>query len=265
MNHTFSIITIVYNGESLIEGTMQSVLNQTFTDYEYIIVDGASKDSTLSIVQGLSQKHPLPEQSGCKHSIKWISEPDKGLYDAMNKGLRLATGDFVLFLNAGDRLFEPTTLAKLAAAATPTTDILYGETMLVDDVRNHIGTRTDLTVQKLPENMTWRSMRLGMVVCHQSFLPARRIAPQYIEQNLAADIDWVIKCLKQAKNVTNSHTIVSEYLMGGVSKKRHQQSLKDRYAVLKEHFGFVPNLFNHLLITIRAFGFKFFNQGKPKY
>ena len=253
----FSIITIVYNGESLIAGTMQSVLNQTFTDYEYIIVDGASKDATLSIIQGLAKQHPL--------SIKWISERDKGLYDAMNKGLRLATGDFVLFLNAGDRLFEPTTLEKIAAAATPTTDILYGETMLVDDDRNHIGTRTALTVQKLPAKLTWQSMRFGMVVCHQAFLPARKLTPQYIEQNLAADIDWVIKCLKNAGNVTNTHVVVSEYLMGGMSKTRHQQSLKDRYAVLETHFGKVGNFLNHGFITLRAVFFKVKNWGKKTY
>ena len=253
----FSIITIVYNGESLVAGTMQSVLNQTFTDYEYIIVDGASKDATLSIVQDLAKMHPL--------SIKWISERDKGLYDAMNKGLRLATGDFVLFLNAGDRLFEPTTLEKIAAAATPTTDILYGETMLVDDDRNHIGTRTALTVQKLPAKLTWQSMRFGMVVCHQAFLPARKLTPQYIEQNLAADIDWVIKCLKNAGNVTNTHVVVSEYLMGGMSKTRHQQSLKDRYAVLETHFGKVGNFLNHGFITLRAVFFKIKNWGKATY
>ena len=257
MNPKFSIITIVYNGECLIEGTMQSVVNQTFTDYEYIIVDGSSKDSTLSIVKDFAQNTPL--------SIKWISEPDKGLYDAMNKGLSLTTGYFVLFLNAGDRLFETTTLEKIAAAATPTTDILYGETMLVDDDRRPIGTRTNITVQKLPEKLTWRSMRFGMVVCHQSFLPARKIAPLYIQGNLAADIDWVINCLKNAQNATNTHTIVSEYLMGGVSKKRHQQSLRDRFVVLKTHFGTVANFFNHIIITLRAVVFKIKNLGKAKY
>jgi glycosyltransferase involved in cell wall biosynthesis len=264
----FSIITVVYNGTSLIEGTMQSVLNQTFTNYEYIIVDGASKDNTLSIVIEFAKKHPLPDESGFRprlNSIKWISERDKGLYDAMNKGLRLATGDFVLFLNAGDRLFEPTTLEKMAATITPTTDILYGETMLVDDNRQHKGTRTDLTVQKLPSKLTWQSMRFGMVVCHQAFLPSRKLAPQYIEDNLAADIDWVIKCLKKAENVTNTQVIVSEYLMGGMSKTRHQQSLKDRYAVLKTHFGKVRNFLNHVVITLRAVVFKIKNLGKTSY
>jgi glycosyltransferase involved in cell wall biosynthesis len=253
----FSIITIVYNGESLIEGTMQSVLNQTFTDYEYLIIDGNSKDNTFKIVEDLQKKHPL--------SIRAISERDKGLYDAMNKGLAMAKGDFVLFLNAGDRFFETTTLEKVAKCATPDTDILFGETMLVNDERQHIGTRTDLTVQKLPKQLTWRSLRYGMVVCHQSFFPRRTLTPQYMEDNLAADIDWVIHCLKKSKNQTNTQVIISEYLMGGVSKTRHQQSLKDRYEVLKMHFGWLPNLFNHGIIVVRALIFKLKNKDKPSY
>jgi glycosyltransferase involved in cell wall biosynthesis len=261
----FSIITIVYNGENLIEGTMQSVLNQTFTDYEYIIVDGKSTDKTFNIVQDFQKTICPDSSSGGPLSIRAISEPDKGLYDAMNKGLAMAKGEFVLFLNAGDHLFEPTTLEKLAKTASPTTDILFGETMLVDDNRRHIGTRTDLTVQKLPNRLTWKSMRYGMVVCHQSFLARRKGTPQYIEGNLAADIDWVIKCLKNAENTTNTQIIISEYLMGGVSKTRHRQSLKDRYDVLKTHFGWLPNLLNHGIIVIRAIVFKLKNRRKQTY
>ena len=253
----FSIITIVYNGESLIGDTMQSVVNQTFTDFEYIIVDGHSKDKTFAVVQDFQKKYPL--------SISAISERDKGLYDAMNKGLSRAQGEFVLFLNAGDHLFEPTTLEKLANAASLTTDVLFGETMLVDAHRTHTGTRTALTVQKLPDRLTWQRMRFGMVVCHQSFLVRRKLAPQYIEQNLAADIDWVIKCLKLSKNQTNTHTIISEYLMGGVSKTQHRQSLKDRYIVLKTHFGWLPNLLNHGVIVVRALIFKWKNRKKHTY
>jgi glycosyltransferase involved in cell wall biosynthesis len=253
----FSIITIVYNAESLIEGTMQSVLNQTFTNYEYLIIDGNSKDNTFKIVNSLQNKHPL--------SIKAISERDKGLYEAMNKGLAMAKGEFVLFLNAGDRLFEKTTLEKVAKCVTPDTDILFGETMLVNDDRQHIGTRSDLTVQKLPYKLTWRSLRYGMVVCHQSFFARRNVTSPYIENNLAADIDWVIKCLKKSKNQTNTQIIISEYLMGGVSKTRHQQSLKDRYSVLNTHFGWLPNLFNHGIIVLRALMFKLKNKGKPSY
>jgi glycosyltransferase involved in cell wall biosynthesis len=261
---TFSIITIVYNGASLIEGTMQSVLNQTFTDFEYLIIDGASKDETMAIVEKYVEKQPLPTISG-QVSIKAFSERDKGLYDAMNKGLKHAKGNFVLFLNCGDRFFDNKTLENIAACITPTTDVLYGETMLIDDARKHIGTRTALTVQKLPKTLTWRSLKFGMVVCHQSFLVKRTIAPKYIENNLAADIDWVIKCLKKAENVVNTNIFISEYLMGGISKQRHQQSLKDRYAVLKTHYGIIPNFLNHIIITLRAVWFKIGNFQKQTY
>ena len=247
---TFSIITVVFNGENLIEGTIQSVANQTYKGIEYLIIDGGSKDATVDIIEKEAKKYP----------IRWISERDKGLYDAMNKGLAMATGDFVLFLNAGDRLFSKDTIEKIAACATPETDILYGETMLVDEQYKHIGTRSELTVQKLPENLTWKSMSKGMVVCHQAFLPRLKGIPQYMPHNLAADIDWVIQCLQKSKETINTHTIISEYLMGGISKTRHQQSLKDRYQILKKHFGYVPNLCNHLLIILRAVFFKIFNK-----
>jgi glycosyltransferase involved in cell wall biosynthesis len=295
MSPLFSIITVVYNGENLIAGTMQSVLNQSFVDYEYLIIDGQSKDKTLQVVESiknqfysetslktqnselkpknteggmLNTEHRLTntEYRSSEHgTMRIFSERDKGLYDAMNKGLRLAKGEFVLFLNCGDRLFTSHTLEKIAAARQPNTDILFGETMLVNDAREHIGTRTALTVQKLPQRLTWQDMRFGMVVCHQSFLPSRKLTPQYIEGNLAADIDWVIQCLKKAENPTHTGIIISEYLMGGVSKARHQQSLRDRYAVLEKHFGKVGNFLNHVVITLRAVWFKVKNWGKPSY
>jgi glycosyltransferase involved in cell wall biosynthesis len=252
MKPIFSIITVVYNGETLIDLTMQSVLNQSFTQYEYILIDGLSKDGTIEVIKRYSEQHPL--------SIQWISEKDNGLYDAMNKGLSMAKGRFILFLNAGDALFDSDVLTKMAAQITPKTDVLYGETMLVDDSRKHIGTRSELTVQKLPEKLTWQGMNRGMVVCHQAFLPALHLTPQYMPDNLAADIDWVIKCLQKADNVVNTHVVISEYLMGGMSKQRHNQSLKDRYEILKTHFGFLPNLMNHIVILGRAFWFKIFNK-----
>lgn len=243
---TFSIITVVYNGEDLIEGTMQSVLNQTFTDFEYLIIDGASKDNTMMIVE--KYKSLITHHS----SLIILSEPDKGLYDAMNKGLKLAKGDFVLFLNCGDRFFNNKVLENVAAQIKPDTDVLYGETMLVDENRTHLGTRTAKTVQKLPEKLTWQSLKYGMVVCHQSFFVARSIAPFYIDNNLAADIDWVIECLKRSRGIVNTHTLISEFLVGGISKQRHKQSLKDRYTVFNKHFGVIGNFFNHIYIAFRS-------------
>lgn len=243
---TFSIITVVYNGENVLEGTIESVITQTFKNFEYIIIDGASKDKTSDILK----KYTSPIS-------KIISEPDKGLYDAMNKGMRMASGDFLLFLNAGDRLYDKNVLDKIAQCITVDTDIIYGETMHVNDNRDKLGTRSEKTTHRLPKNLTWKSFRYGMSVCHQSIFVRRSVAPFYIEKNLAADIDWIIAALKKSRKNVNVHTIVSTYLIGGISKQKHNQSLKDRFLVLQKHYGIVSNIFNHAVIAVRGLYFEF--------
>jgi len=237
-----SIITVIYNGVKLLPGTIDSVIGQTYPAIEYLIIDGGSSDGTVEIIEKYADQ-----------INQWISEPDKGLYDAMNKGLKMATGDFVWFMNAGDHIYAPNTVEKMMEKWQPDTDILYGEVMLVDDARKELGTRSATTKQKLTNPLRWQDLAKGMVVCHQGFLPRREIAPFYIENNLTADIDWVIKCLKASKRTTATEIIVASYLVGGISKQQHQQSLKDRYFVLKEHFGFWGNLWNHLEILLRRF------------
>ena len=98
----FSIITVTYNAEAVLEDTIQSVISQTYHHVEYILVDGASKDGTLSIIDRYRDR-----------ITRIVSEPDKGLYDAMNKGIRLATGDYLCFLNAGDSFHEDDTLQQM--------------------------------------------------------------------------------------------------------------------------------------------------------
>lgn len=238
----------------MIEGTINSVLNQTYQNIEYTIIDGGSKDGTLEIIKKYESK-----------ISKWKSEPDNGLYDAMNKGLKIATGEFVWFMNAGDWIFEKDTIEKMVRKCEKETDVLFGEVMLVNDNRKHLGTRSENTTQKLPKKLNWKSLKKGMVVCHQAFLPRRNLAPLYIENNLAADIHWVIECLKNAKLVTNTQLILAQYLQGGLSKKRHQQSLWDRYDILKAQYGWLANLWNHILIFSRAGIHKIKRIGKPTY
>ncbi|MCC6723196.1 MAG: glycosyltransferase [Saprospiraceae bacterium] len=244
-----SIITIVYNGAYYFTGTARSVLAQTYPHIEYIIVDGGSTDHTVTAIK-------LAELQNDKllnaKIFRWISEKDKGLYDAMNKGLRMATGDFVWFLNAGDQLMAADTIEKMMQQYTPDTDVLFGETMLVTFTRHPLGTRSALTTQKLPTTLTWESLRNGMVVCHQAFVARRAIAPEYMPSNLAADIDWVIEVLKKSRKTVNTGMTLVNYLTGGVSKQRHRQSLKDRYEVLKKHYGQWPNLVAHAKIVLRA-------------
>ena len=249
-----SIITVVFNARALLEGTLQSVFAQTYPNVEYIVVDGGSTDGTTELVQAQSAR-----------IAHWVSEPDRGLYDAMNKGLRMATGDFVWFLNAGDELFSAGIVEKVMACCRPQTDILYGEVMLVDAQRRHLGPRSELTTQKLPSRLTWKSLRLGMVVCHQAILVRRAIAPFFIENNLAADIDWVICALRHSRETVHTHLVLAEYLQGGLSKKRHRRSLTDRYKVLSKHYGFLENLLAHVLILLRAVWHRFLRIGRPHY
>lgn len=147
--------------------------------------------------------------------MRYLSEPDKGLYDAMNKGLRMATGDFVWFLNCGDQLHAPDTVARCAALAGPETDVLYGETLLVDDARKPAGTMSELSTRKLPARLHWRQYLGGMLVVHQSFVPRRALAPEYVMDNLCADYDWCIKILKNSRENQNTGLVMSDYLMGG--------------------------------------------------
>ena len=116
----FSIITVVYNAEDVLEGTARSLMEQSTTDYEWIVVDGASKDATLDIARRFAVEG--------RDTV--VSEPDRGVYDAMNKGLRLAQGEVVQFLNAGDRLANAEVLAHVAAAFGEDVDAVYGDTIL---------------------------------------------------------------------------------------------------------------------------------------
>lgn len=253
---SFSIITVVFNGEALLPGTIESVRQQTYPHIEYIIVDGASKDGTLEIIRKAAETMP---------NLKWISERDKGLYDAMNKGLRMATGDFVWFMNGGDHLHAADTVEKAAACVTETTDVLYGETLLVNDARKPAGTMSELSTRRLPARLRWRDYLGGMLVVHQSFVARRSIAPFYIDNNLCADYDWCIRILQKSRKNTHTGLILTDYLMGGMSKQRHRQSLKDRFTIMRKHFGLLPTLLAHGAIVLRAGWHKIRRLGKQQY
>jgi glycosyltransferase involved in cell wall biosynthesis len=230
-----SVITIVYNNAADIERTMLSVLGQTYPDIEYIIVDGLSTDGTLDII------NKYKDRLG-----RLISEKDEGIYDAMNKGLAAATGDYVLFMNSGDELFANDTVANVFAAAEDA-DIYYGETEMIDASGQSLGQRR----HKAPESFTWRSFKYGMSISHQAIYVKRSIAEPFDRRyHLSADIDWILKAAKKAKKIVNVHQYVAKYLVGGMSKKRHRQSLVERFDIMKRYYGLVPTLWNHAVIAL---------------
>ena len=248
-----SIITITYQAEAYLERTLQSVFEQDCAaEIDYIVVDGASKDRTLEIIE-----------ANKKQISQFISEKDKGIYDAMNKGMQLAKGDYILFLNAGDTFASAKTLKNILKELAQNPDVLYGEAVFVNNEGVHLGLRSEVTPHRLPASLTWEDFRFGMLVCHQAFIAKRSIAPLFnLHYKLSSDIDWEIRVLKKSQTILKSKAPICHYLMGGASVQNLQRSWKERYEVLKSHFGLLPNLFNHLVIIGRGLIFAFKKQGK---
>lgn len=240
MNPLISIITVCFNERAYIEQTILSVLHQTLPGIEFIVIDGGSTDGTTDVIEQY------------KNRISYYSsEKDKGIYDGMNKGLSRATGDYVFFLNGGDVLHAPGVLEKIFAAA-PNADAYYGETLFTQEDGTVIGTRSQVSNQQLPEQLNRKSLRHGMVVSHQAFIVKRKLASMYdLQYRICADIDWMISCLEKCTTVVNTKQCIAQFRTGGTSAQQRKKAWKERYAILKKHYGFLPNLFNHGYIVLR--------------
>jgi glycosyltransferase involved in cell wall biosynthesis len=213
---------------------MLSVLNQTYTSIEYIIIDGLSNDGTLEILNKYKER-----------VSRIVSEKDKGIYDAMNKGLKLVTGDYVLFMNSGDEIYAADTVEKVFAAS-PNADIYYGETEMINEAGESLGQRR----HKAPDTFTWKGFKLGMSISHQAIYIKRTLTEPFDEQyQLSADIDWIIRAAKKAQMIVNTRQYVAKYLVGGMSKTKHRQSLIERYQIMRRHHGLLSTLFSHGIIA----------------
>lgn len=229
-----TIITVVYNNVKHINRTLLSVLNQTYKKIEYIVVDGASTDGTLQIINQYRDK-----------ITTIISEKDNGIYHAMNKGLALAKGNYVLFMNSGDEIFDHTTIEKIFLL--PYADIYYGETIMINDDLEILGQRR----HQAPKKLTLNSFKFGMSVSHQAILiNIKLVEPYNTFYSLSADIDWILSALQKAKFIINTQMYLAKYLVGGISKTKHLQSLKERFLIFKSYYGLLPTLFNHGIIAI---------------
>lgn len=232
-----SIITVCYNAEREIEATLKSIKEQSFKNYEYIIVDGASRDNTLKVIS----------QSGVEPT-HLVSERDKGIYDAMNKGLALAQGEYLMFLNAGDSLYSTNTLQKIADAAKGSPDVIYGDTAIVDAERNYLRPRK----LRPPKTLTRNSFKNGMLVCHQAFLPKRELAMPYdMAYRFSADFDWCVKILSASKKCMQIDDFIVNYLEEGATTRNHIKSLKERFRIMCKHYGFFITLFKHICFLFR--------------
>ncbi len=240
-NPKISIITVVFNSEKYLENTILSIIHQTYPFTEYIIIDGGSKDNTVNIIKKYE-----------KYITYWVSEPDKGLYDAMNKGLKAATGDFVWFINSGDRIYSEEVLENFLRNIEKSADIYYGETVMIDENGKEIGMRR----LKTPEHLTWKSLLMGMVVSHQSIIVKKSNAPLFdLTFRFSADFEWVIKSLRNSQNIVNTNLILSKFLDGGLTKHNIIPGLKERFRIMIKNYGFFKTIFNHLVLGIKFLTF----------
>lgn len=237
-----SIITATYNSEKTLPDTFRSVLLQNYTNYEYIVIDGGSKDGTVDIIRAYE---PLFDGR-----MKWISEPDKGIYDAMNKGIRKATGDVVGLLNSDDFYTSNDILARVASVFNNDgIDAVYGDIHFVND--------SDLKkcvryYSSKPFHRWW--MRFGFMPAHPSFYCKRSVYEKYGAFNLTYKVAADFECLLRLIFI---HRIKTKYLpldfvtmrTGGASTsgmESHKQIMHDHQLAFKKN-GVYSNVFFELL------------------
>lgn len=260
----FTIVTVTYNADALIERTISSVESQDYSAIEHVIIDGNSQDDTLPIIHHYLERNSISEH---RHEIIVRSEPDDGLYDAMNKALDLASGEYILYLNAGDTLHSPTVISELSRLAQQTGDelpaVLYGHTSLVDETGKFLRMRR--LVPPIP--LHWKSFRSGMLVCHQSFVPrvdvARQFHYDFEHYRFSADFDWCIRIMREAESQhlslvpLRSHGelgIISDFLHSpdGTTRRHHKASLWERFRIMANHYGWCQTTLLHAWFVVRA-------------
>jgi len=230
----FSIITVTYNAARTLPATLESVASQTCGLFEHIIQDGASDDGTLQIAQ-----------AGALKQTRIYSTADEGIYDAMNRALAEACGDYVIFLNAGDRFHDKDTLQKLADAIMDNDypGIVYGQTDIVDADGNRLAERH----LRAPETLTLQSFAEGMVVCHQAFVALRRIVSTYSRKyRFSADYEWCIRCLQHSHRNVYVPAVIIDYLNEGVTTANRRRSLMERFNIMCMYYGTLPTVMRHI-------------------
>lgn len=228
-----SLITVCYNSEKTIEDTIKSVLKQTYKNYEYIIIDGKSKDNTLNIIKLYEKKFD--------NKLKYISESDKGLYDAMNKGIKIATGDIIGILNSDDILYDENVFQKI-----------------IDNIDNYDGVYSNLVLMnndftKVTRNFKSKeaALKKGWHPPHPTLYLKKEIYNKYGNYNLdykiAADLDFMYRILNNKVRLKYVDTCFVKMRTGGASTnglKGYYKNFKESYRVLKANKRKFPLLTN---------------------
>ena len=251
-----TVATVCFNAGKLIARTIKSVEEQTYGAVEHFIVDGNSTDDTLEQVHHYMERNSHAEP---RHEVQCLSEPDRGIYDAMNKALALCTGRYIVFLNAGDTFHSADTLAEVVAQIEKSgrqPAVVYGDTDIVGPDGRFIRHRR----LSPPDDLEWRDFKSGMLVCHQAFFARTDLAreiPYDLKYRFSADYDWTLRVMQEAErrklSLLNARTIVADYLEEGATTKNHRRSLWERFRIMAKHFGWGTAIAEHAWFVVRAF------------
>lgn len=211
----FTIVTVTYNSSKTLEKTILSVINQTYKNFEYIIIDGKSTDTTINIIRQYGQS-----------LSSWVSEKDNGIYDAMNKGVRLASGKWTIFMNSGDVFADNNVLQKVATiASNGDQDILYGDIF--------VEKKGGLTLKEAAEPCN----KQRMYFCHQSAFTKTSILkemPFDTRFSMSSDLHFFKRCYYKRLKFKHMKLPVAIYDRGGISNTNRLAGLLDNVAVIKE-------------------------------
>jgi glycosyltransferase involved in cell wall biosynthesis len=214
-----SIITVVYNGAKTIKDTIESVCTQTVLPTEYLIIDGASTDNTLSIVKSYMQRYPF---------IKLVSEPDRGIYDAMNKGLALVSGELIGILNSDD-WYERGALEKMwNAYQAGGSGVYYG-------ILRYLKNDEDFYLERVSQKFAGERM-----IPHPATFVSKDIYDRYghfsLDYKYAADLEWLLRLVKQKVTFRHLDEIISNFRIGGASEsfKADLEAL-----IIRKSYGYI--------------------------
>ena len=229
-NPLVSIVTVSLNSAKTIERTITSVLNQTYKNIEYIIIDGGSADGTIDIIKKYNDRIAY-----------WISEKDHGIYDAMNKGIDIARGQYINFMNSDDYLYNENVIEDIVLLCCDDYDLVYGNT--------EIRLKHNKFVIKAPlPKYLWK----GLII-HQSSFISNRMAKKYkynINNELVADFELFLNIYYNNGKILRVNKIISSYSTGGISSIRSEKVIEDYYKTLIKYRNDKWAMMNYLMMKL---------------
>lgn len=211
-----SVVTVVFNDAAKVEDVIKNVTSQSYLNLEYIIIDGGSSDGTLDIIKMHEDKIDY-----------WISEKDQGIYDAMNKGVGLATGEWVNFMNAGDSFYRLTTVADVVIAIPPSADLVYGHTYYKE--------KEQMT---LIETYDLQSLWMSMICSHQSIFVRKRLLREHpfnIGYKISSDFEFIYYCYVNGYKFIDTKIIIAVHSVDGVSEQNIISRMLERWRIVNRY------------------------------